>query len=251
MDCCTHSLGKRLRELEEAGWIGREQQPGTVGQFGHNIYTICPDDDESTQKRKQFLSPIVTLSHAVKPHAVAPHAEELQTKKRHLSKDNQQRKRTTTEGAASAASGGLPASQASRNGNGKIGPEALAKCFLDLWSQDFKTWYGVKYRVRDQDAEKVTALFEDYMDSKPRPLDLLFIARKMWVATQKFDAPQEEGKDPWFYNIRAQRNPSFFCRYFDEIVKEQGESVENVLNRITQREVDELEHLIKGGRDGE
>lgn len=243
--CCRHSLAKRLKELESRGWISREQCSGDGGKFGHNLYTICPDDDENAQKRKQFLSPSVILPHSVEPHAVVPHAVQQHTKSTN-SKENQSDKITTTKRDIGAggnfASGDRVASPPGPPDKKKeTDPGTELQIY---WSGYFQQWFKVSYLSRSGEARKAREII-DQLQCKPR--DLLAYVFRMWIKTTDFDEVDPKGHDPLFYQIKGSRNLSFFLKYLQDIAVEQKEPLDCAIP-VSKKEFSRLEQIIKEGR---
>lgn len=250
LNCCHHSIGKWLNELEKSGWIRRDQQTGKDGRFAHNAYTIYPDDEESRERRKQFsASPCVIPSHAVPSHAMPPHATAVQRKSTQSEKDYQRRKNTTNTRAADAAEGGgvdfLPASRASENGKDREEVFKATSKFLNKWQWGYQRWYGSRYHLKpghQQLAEEVIG------ELGCRGKQLAAYAFKMWINTAQADRTVDQGFDPLFWQIKGSRDIQFFLKYIQKIANEMQYPLDANLRTITTEEYGILEETIGQGR---
>jgi hypothetical protein len=216
--CCRHSLGTWLAELEFRGWIKREQSIEEHGHFGHNYYTIYPDDKESAKKRKHFLTPpSVIPPHTVGPHAAGPHAVKQHSKSTNLLKRTKN-KENNNNNAAGAASGGAVDELRSLGANAPKKQADMGKAFMDRWCQSFETWFGGPYIQSPGEASLAGRVIRQL---KCRPKDLLAYAFRMWVNTTDYDFINPEENDKLFNQIRGSRDAGFFLRNIQKVANEQ------------------------------
>lgn len=244
LDVGISAFKKYRRELEQNGWLQREDKRHENGDFGGSIYTLMvPQNCKQNKPRGvEKRSPIKRSPIKWSPINQPP--------KDHQSEENQIKRNTTTNGAANAAkdSSGFSASQpgATPPGPPPNGREhELAQSFIKRWNDTFQKWYGVAYQEAYGDVVQVQKLFQTFPEARPR--DFLYLVFQMWLDTREKDGIVE--KDPLFYSYKGQRNLNFFCRHVLRIAEEQDDTIENVIGRITAKELESLEEAVVAGRN--
>lgn len=252
--CCRNSLAKWLRELAHRGWIRREQLAGDNGRFGHNVYTLFPEDEDSIQKRKQFSAPPSTiLRDTVARYPVARYTVKCDTKSTNILKSTKKKNTNTKRSADADGVGGvkLPASRGEGRekddpGEGEVsGAVLLATKFMERWCWGYEKWFGVPYVVKEAHQKQATEVLQR-LTCKAK--ELAAYAFRMWINTSQVDEVMQRGFDPLFYQVKASRNLTFFLRYIDNIAEEQKHPLDADLKELLPSEYNTLETAISAGR---
>ncbi len=229
---------KYRAELESNGWLEREDRRREGGLYFGSIYTLTAPEicKQNLQRGVEKRTPVKRTPDYRTPDNRPP--------KDHQSEDPHKKKTTTTtEGAAFAASGrSEPAPQA---GAAAPGPRQEADALIRRWSELFQKWFGIPYRSTIKDRKSAEEVFSSFEHARVR--DLVYVACSMWNLTREKEAIDDE-IDPLFFNFKGQRSIDFFCRHLEKIINEQEDSVENVLGKITAKEMQDEEATIGAGR---
>lgn len=155
---------------------------------------------------------------------------------RKIPTETEKEKRTTTTRGGELASPGASPSETEKG----------AEVFIKRWCECYQKWFGLPYRPSKKDKLSAQEVFSTFKRARLR--DLLYIAFQMWDLTREKMDIIPEGKDPLWFNFKAQQSVDFFCRHLEKIIAEQDDNPENVFGKISAKDREELEEIISLGR---
>lgn len=231
-----------LRELRAIGYAKLDVLRDQQGRITGRVWRISDQPDFCLQKQSPGtvtqVFPVTENPCCGKPTA----SETGSLQKTDLEQKTELIKKTNTVGVAESKSGA-------------VAPSSKAEAFIAIWEMDYQAWHGVIYKVSKSDRIESRKLFEDYPKAKPR--DFKWLARVMWIATRDQDEPitkKADGsyqQDYLFHSVKGQWSLDYYCRKMQKIVREQGESLSNLIGRTRDQEVEKLDEVIKAGREKE
>ncbi len=233
-----NTFKKYRRELEVNGWLQRENRRLENGDFGGSVYTIMVSEN-----CKQNPPPGVKIWPPINRPVNKWSAKNEPPKITSL-EDHQKEKETTTrrDACASESGSGDLASQRATPSEASQGAEV----FIKRWCECYQKWFGLPYRPSKKDKSSAEDVFRTFKRARLR--DLLYIAFQMWDLTREKEDILPEGKDPLWFNFKAQKSVDFFCRHLEKVIAEQNDNPENVFGKITAKDREELEEVISAGR---